>query len=246
VTLLGFKRAPTLDHGQVVDLDGRRLRLQVSARARRVSIRIDAARGEAIAVAPSRRALADAVAFARSKTGWIDERLAEAPATLGLEPGAAIPFRGAIARLEAVRGAAAARLTRDGDDWLIRSGGEGDAFARRVERLLRAEAAAWLSGRTAAHVAALGLEPPTVAVADPKSRWGSCSPHRGAIRYSWRLILAPDWVSDYVAAHEVAHLVHADHSEAFWTVVADLVPTARRARAWMRAHGAGLHAVGRR
>lgn len=245
MSLFGFRRAPALDHGQVVDLDGRRLRLQVSPRARRVSIRIDAAKGEAIAIAPSRRALSDAVAFARSRADWILDRLAETPDARPLLPGAAIPFRGTFARLEAVPGAAAARLLPEGDGWLIRSGAEGDAFARRVERLLRAEARARLAERTAVHVATLSLKAPTVAVADPKSRWGSCSPHRGAIRYSWRLILAPDWVSDYVAAHEVAHLVHADHSKAFWDTVATLVPTARRARAWMRAHGAGLHAVGR-
>lgn len=241
MTLFG----PRFDHGQLLELEGRRLRLQVSPRARRVSVRIDAAKGEAVAIAPSRRALTDAVAFAKSRADWILDRLAETPEGRPFAPGAAIPFRGGVARLDAVPGAGAARLTRDGDGWLVRSGGEGDAFARRVERLLRAEAKAWLVERTAVHVASLGLRAPTVAVADPKSRWGSCSPHRGAIRYSWRLILAPDWVSDYVAAHEVAHLVHADHSKAFWDTVATLVPTARRARAWMRAHGAGLHAAGR-
>ncbi len=83
-----------------------------------------------------------------------------------------------------------------------------------------------------------------VSIVDTRSRWGSCSPHNRSIRYSWRVIMAPPAVADYLAAHEVAHLVHADHSPAYWAVVARLVGDHRPHRRWLRDHGAALHAVG--
>jgi len=92
-------------------------------------------------------------------------------------------------------------------------------------------------------------------VADPKARWGSCRPPRrqgfgataevGRIRYSWRLVLATEAVLDYVAAHECAHLIEANHSPRFWAVVHDLVGDHRPHRAWLKAHGPRLHAFGR-
>ena len=84
-----------------------------------------------------------------------------------------------------------------------------------------------------------------MSIADTKSRWGSCSPHNRTIRYSWRVVMAPPPVIDYLAAHEVAHLVHADHSPAYWAVVHRLVGDHRPFRQWLRDHGAALHAVGR-
>lgn len=235
-----------LQSGSVLDLDGLPLRLSVNRRARRVSIRIDAARGQAVAVAPSERRLADAVAFARSKAGWIAERLAARPAGGGAyAPGSTVPLEGAPLRLEQTPGSAAARLVDTPNGLAIRSGGEGEAYARRIESLLKRMARERLVHHTGVHCRALNLKAPRVGIGDPKSRWGSCTPGRGSIRYSWRLILAPPEILDYVAAHEVAHLVHADHSPAFWGVVHQLIGDHRPYRAWLRAHGAALHAVGR-
>lgn len=235
-----------LEAGSVVDLDGVPLRLTVNRRARRVSIRIDAARGQAVAVAPSERRLADAVAFARTKTAWIADRLAERPGGSGAYvPGSTVPLEGVDIRLEQIPGSAAARLVDTPSGMAIRSGGEGEAYARRIENLLKRMARERLAHHTGIHCRALNLKPPRVGIGDPKSRWGSCTPGRGSIRYSWRLILAPPEILDYVAAHEVAHLVHADHSPAFWGVVHQLVGDHKPYRAWLRAHGAGLHAVGR-
>lgn len=235
-----------LEAGSVVDLDGVPLRLTVNRRARRVSIRIDAARGQAVAVAPSERRLADAVAFARTKTAWIADRLAERPGGSGAyAPGSTVPLEGVDIRLEQTPGSAAARLVDTPSGMAIRSGGEGEAYARRIENLLKRMARERLAHHTGVHCRALNLKPPRVGIGDPKSRWGSCTPGRGSIRYSWRLILAPPEILDYVAAHEVAHLVHADHSPAFWSVVHGLVGDHKPYRAWLRAHGAGLHAVGR-
>ena len=113
---------------------------------------------------------------------------------------------------------------------------------------LKRRALAVLGERTAHYAARLGAPAPKVAVADAKSRWGSCHPGRaggeGSIRYSWRLALAPFEVADYVAAHECAHLLELNHGPRFWAHVRDLVGDPRRHRAWLRAHGARLHAFG--
>ncbi|WP_332641235.1 M48 family metallopeptidase [Brevundimonas sp.] len=220
-------------------------RLSVNPRARRLSIRIDGRAGEAVLIAPSERKLADVVAFARTKASWMRERLAERPHGTPLEPGAIIDLFGKPTRLVAVSGAGAARLIDSADGPLIQSGGEGKAFARRVENLFKRLARQVLVERTEHHLRTLGQRPVKVSIADTRSRWGSCSPHNRSIRYSWRVIMAPPAVADYLAAHEVAHLVHADHSPAYWSVVQRLVGDHRPFRKWLRDNGPALHAVGR-
>ncbi|HWQ85906.1 SprT family zinc-dependent metalloprotease [Brevundimonas sp.] len=232
-------------NGQRLPLDGIAARLSVNPRARRLSIRIDARAGEAVLIAPSERKLADVVAFARTKAAWMRERLAERPHGTPLEPGAVIDLFGKPVRLVATGGAGAARLTEDTDGPVIASGGEGEAFARRVENLFKRVARETLQTRTDVHLRALGQRPVRMSIADPKSRWGSCSPHNRSIRYSWRVVMAPPAVIDYLAAHEVAHLVHADHSPAYWSVVQRLVGDHRAFRKWLRENGPALHAVGR-
>lgn len=241
-----MKNSPPYRTGQRLPLDGgQALRLSVNPRARRISIRIDTRAGEAVAVAPSERRLSDAVAFARSRTDWITERLAARPHGTALQPGAVIPFRGGTIRLDSTGTTGAARLI-DGPDgiWIV-SGGEGEAFTRRVINLLRRLARQALEARTDVHLRALGQPGVTLTINDPGSRWGSCSPMSRSIRYSWRVIMAPPEVLDYLAAHEVAHLIHADHSPAYWSVVRTLVGDHRPFRAWLRDHGPALHAVGR-
>ena len=231
--------------GDVMEVDGLRVRLKVNRRARRISLRIDPTRGEAVAVAPSPRRLSEAASFAKERAGWAAERLAAHPQKRPFAPGTYAPLRGRPTLLTAIPNASAARLVEDEGEIVIVSGGEGEAFARRVENLLRREALKDLTERTACHARALGLKVPRTAIGDPKSRWGSCTPQRGSIRYSWRLVLAPPAVLDYVAAHEVAHLVHADHSPRFWAVVKGLVGPRLEGRAWLKANGGELHAIGR-
>lgn len=236
---------PRYNDGDVFNIDGVRVRLKINRRARRISLRIDAAKGEAVAVAPTQRRLSEAASFARERARWAAERLAASPPRQPFAPGTYAPLRGLPTLLAAIPNASAARLVADEGELVIVSGGEGDAFARRVENLLRREALKDLTERTAHHARQLGLKVPTTAIGDPKSRWGSCTPGRGSIRYSWRLVLAPPQVLDYVAAHEVAHLVHADHSPRFWAVVKSLVGARLEGRAWLKANGSDLHAIGR-
>ena len=232
-------------NGQRLLLEGLTARLSVNPRARRLSIRIDARAGEAVLIAPSERKLPEVIAFARTKIAWMQGRLAERPHGTPLEPGAVIDLFGRPTRLTATGGAGAARLIEDETGPVIVSGGEGEAYARRVENLFRRVARDTLQARTDVHLNALGQPPVKMSIADPKSRWGSCSPHNRSIRYSWRVVLAPPVVIDYLAAHEVAHLVHADHSPAYWAVVQGLIGDHRPHRKWLREHGPALHAVGR-
>ena len=230
---------------QRLQLDGVTVRLSANPRARRISIRLDPRSGEVVATAPNERRLGEAVAFAQSRRRWIAERLARRPAASLFAPGGTAPLFGQELPLVANGGRGAARLEPVDGDLSIVSGGEGEAFSRRVERLIRDEARRVLTARTEAHLATLGLKPVKVSMGDPRSRWGSCSPHNRSIRYSWRVAMAPPEVVDYLAAHEVAHLVHADHSPAYWRVVERLIGDHRPYRKWLREHGARLHALGR-
>jgi predicted metal-dependent hydrolase len=225
--------------GDLVDVGPAQVRLAVNARARRIGLRI-AADGSVVATAPSVRRLPQALAFAHDRAEWIAERLRIRPPRVPLAPGSLIPLRGAPVRLRVEPGRRAAHL--EGSDLI--AGGEGEGFSRRIQTWLRKQALSDLTAATALHARTLGRPVPEVRLTDARTRWGSCTPATGRIRYSWRLVLAPPKVLDYVAAHEVAHLAQADHSPAFWAVVAHLYGDPKRARAWLREHGATLHAVG--
>jgi predicted metal-dependent hydrolase len=242
-------------HGDLIEACGAPVRLRVNLRARRVSLRLDAARGEIIAIAPSPRRIGEAMAFVEQRRGWIMARLAELPRAQPFEPGEVIEVAGAPCRLIAATGRPRLWPATEGAALALYAPGEGAAFARAVVNALKAEARRALLERTAVHARALERPMPAVAIADPRGRWGSCTPPRrrgfgaslevGRVRYSWRLILAPPAVLDYVAAHECAHLIEANHSTRFWAVVSGLIGDPRPHRAWLRANAARLHAMGR-
>jgi len=238
-------------HDEVVDIDGRPVRLRVDARARRISLRVDVAGRQVVATAPTARRLAEAVAFARSRAAWISDRLDAMPHGQTFAPGQMLEIQGAPCRLERAAMRIKPRLApaTDAEPMRLIASGEGEAYAAAVHRALKAEALRLLMARTEVHAAALGRPVPSVAVTDARARWGSCVPADrsgpGRIRYSWRLLLATPEVLDYVAAHECAHLIEANHSDRFWAVVKQLYGDHRPARAWLKAHGARLHAAGR-
>jgi predicted metal-dependent hydrolase len=249
-------RGQTYAPGDLIEIAGARVRLKVSPRASRVSLRIDQTRREVIASAPSQRRLHEAVAFAGQRAHWIAAHIEALPRPMSVAPGDLIEVFGQLHRLEPAESRLKAGFYQ-GDDGhgVLRAFGEGEAFARSVVRLLKRHALEVLTERTEAHAAALGRPIPKVAVADAKGRWGSCRPARppgrgrkgdtGSIRYSWRLVLAPFEVADYVAAHECAHLLEANHGPRFWTHVRALCGPEKAHRAWLRQHGARLHAFGR-
>lgn len=242
-----FARTQHAD-GDRLTVAGAPVRLKVNARARRVSLRLDPARGEVVATAPSLRRLPEAAAFANARAAWIAARLAELPPRLGLNPGDRIEVFGRLVRLESGQGRARWVEPEDGSTPVIRAMGEGEGFSRAVMLIIKAQASRVLSERTAHHAARLRADMPKVGLGDPRARWGSCRMGRagapGVIRYSWRLALAPFEVADYVVAHECAHLLEPNHGPRFWAHVRDLVGDPAPHRAWLRANGARLHAVG--
>ena len=213
-----------------------------NARARRMKLAFDPTSGRVRLVLPRRASLNAGLAWAAGHRAWIETQRAKLPEARPFEPGATIPLMGRDVTLAWHDDAP--RTPRLVGDMLV-VGGPRDGFDLRITRWLRREAARVLSRETAEYAAKAGVSVSAVGVGDTSSRWGSCSAS-GGIRYSWRLILAPEWVRRATVAHEVAHRVHMNHSPAFHAVVAKIYeadPTP--ARRWLKTNGASLHWFGR-
>jgi predicted metal-dependent hydrolase len=221
-----------------LDLGGRCVDVTVkrSALARRVSLRIDPVRGP-VMVLPPKAKLAEAERFLLAHRIWLAERLARLPGKVALADGTAVPILGVPHPIRHAPNAKRGVWIEDGA--LMVSGGS-EHVGRRVTDFLKAEAKRLILPQAAELAARIGRKPGRVSVKDTRSRWGSCS-SAGDLAFSWRLVLAPDWVLTYVVAHEVAHLAEMNHSPAFWAVVEGLVGDPRRAKAWLKSHGPGLH-----
>ncbi|CEJ16167.1 hypothetical protein BN1110_06519 [bacterium YEK0313] len=226
---------PVTHEGIVYEVAVRRM-----AQARRFTLRVRTASRDAVLTMPQRARFADARDFAERHGGWIAARLGRIPETLDFVPGAVVPLRGAGHTV-------VHRADRRGTVWVengeIHVAGDAAFVARRVQDFLKREAKKDLELATRHHAAALGVKVTRITMRDQASRWGSCS-STGAINYSWRLILAPPFVLDYLAAHEVAHLREMNHSARFWRIVRDLCPGLEPAKAWLRVNGAQLHRYG--
>lgn len=216
-----------------------------SVRARRYGIRIESASGQIILTIPQYGNYDEAIRFLTSHEGWLTRRLKSVDGPVPFEHGAEFPLRDTPCRIEAmtrVRGVV--RLIDDDDGKIVQVPGGNDHAARRLTEWLKAEARSDLEAAVARHAAKIEKRPSRITVRDTSTRWGSCSA-RGALSFSWRLILAPPHVLDYVAAHEVAHLVHMNHSAKFWALTRTLFPQSDNAEAWLKRHGRGLHRYGR-
>ena len=211
-------------------------------RARRMRLSVDPASGRARLTLPPRASLKAGMRWAAEHRQWIAAQQARLPQAVPFAPGAVIPFRGRPMTID-WRPGQPRRVTLDGDRLVC--GGPAEGLARRIQNWLRREALRLLGEETDELAERIGVAVERVSVGDPRARWGSCS-SRGAIRYSWRLILAPDHVRRATVAHEVAHRVHMDHSRRFHTLVEELLGgDPAPARAWLSANGAALHWLGR-
>ena len=216
------------------------LAVRRSARARRITLRIDDTTGSVVLTLPRRVALSEGLAFADEKRRWIERRLDSLPPHVAFEAGAHIPVLGCKRRIVWSSGPPrAVRL----DDEVIWVGGERGLVAKRLEAWLKRYAREEITDRVDVMCRQIKVKPGRVAIRDTRSRWGSASAD-GNLNFSWRLVMAPDWVLDYVVAHEVAHLKHMNHGPRFWSVVDKLVGDSERAKRWLRAHGSGLHRYG--
>jgi predicted metal-dependent hydrolase len=221
------------------------VRVERHPRARRYTLRVRETSREVVLTMPPRGSLRQARDFAERNAGWIAARVRRIPQAVPFADGAEIPLRGAahrIAHRPKARGTVWCE-TSAGDMPLLCVSGGAAHVARRVRDFLKREARRDLTLATKKHAATVGVTVGRIGVRDTASRWGSCSSD-GALSYSWRLILAPPFVLDYLAAHEVAHCRELNHSPRFWKLVDALTPERRRAEAWLKTHGNALYRYG--
>ncbi len=206
-----------------------------SPRARRYSLRVSGLDGRVTLTLPQRGSIAEALDFARSREDWIRQTLAEQATAQPVAIGMVLPVEGAPLTLTP---AAISSPRVEGEALLVPA--DPARVALRVQTFLKAAARRRLLEASERYAEKLDREVGRVTLRDTRSRWGSCT-SRGDLMYSWRLIMAPPEVLDYVAAHEVAHMVEMNHSPAFWAVVDRLCPDYKRHRTWLRREGGALH-----
>lgn len=208
--------------------------LRRSARARRISLRVSRLDGRVTLTLPSRVPEQEALDFAQSKASWLVRNMEARPEAVQVGIGADLPFQGELLTIAQGSGRS---VQRRGDQLLVPSAGRAGA---RVQAYLKTEARNRLVAACDGYAAALGRPYARITLRDTRSRWGSCS-SAGALMFSWRLVMAPEEVLHYVAAHEVAHLAQMNHSKAFWDEVAKLFGPHQAERHWLRQHGEKLH-----
>ena len=175
-----------------------------------------------------------ALAFLTEKESWLRAALARAPSIVPVAPGAMLPVDGRLRRIAPAR---IRGVMLEDDHLLVPDTGPSGA---RVAAFLKTRARDRLVPVADHYAQALGRKVAAVSLRDTRSRWGSCTA-QGRLMFCWRLAMAPTVVQDYVAAHEAAHLVHMDHSRAYWATVARIMPDYAAHRAWLQANGAALH-----
>jgi predicted metal-dependent hydrolase len=220
--------------------------LRRSARARRISLQVSEARRDAVLTLPAFSSYGEADEFLTRHLDWLRERFAKLAEAVPFTDGAILPLRGVAHRLEF-----AGSVRRRGVVWIEATdtapilivSGETEHAPRRLHDWLKRQAHADLRQCVDVHAKHLNLAPTRIVVRDQSTRWGSCSTS-GALSFSWRLVLAPAFVLDYLAAHEVAHLAEMNHGPRFWALVKRAMPRHQEARKWLRQHGANLHRYG--
>lgn len=228
---------------ELLRIDGKPVPVTVrlNPRANRLIVKVHPSTGEVTVVAPHHRSLTKALDFARAERQWIAERLKAVPRPVALDYGDVVQFRGVehvIAKSD--NGPAPVWIDNDGPRPVIRVSGRREHAPRRVADFLKRSARKVLQARTHDFAARAGVRPNRIIVRDTTTRWGSCSDTKN-LSFSWRLILAPPFVLDYVVAHEVGHLVHMNHGRRFWRLVRELVGDIETPQAWLHAHGTMLH-----
>ena len=208
--------------------------------ARKISLRIDATQGGVVITLPPRASRRAGIHLLQTHEAWVADRLAELPGAIPFVPGAIVPVSGmphVIVPMPQGRGGA---WIEDGQ---IMVTGAPEFLARRVTDHLRRLARGRLTALAAQKAGAAELSLKCVRVKDTRTRWGSCAPD-GTLAFCWRLILAPEFVQDYVVGHEVAHLRHMNHGRNFWALTEQLTPYRSAATAWLGSNGQALLRIG--
>jgi predicted metal-dependent hydrolase len=205
-------------------------------RARRISLRLEPRTATVIITLPPKASEASGLAWLHQNAAWVERGLSTLADSPRLADGETVPLEGAPLVIRAVPDARRGVWREDG---ILNVSGDVAFLPRRVMDFLRAEARPRLGARLRARAGDMGLTPARLDLRDTRSRWGSCT-RDGRIMLSWRLVMAPVDVQDYVIVHELAHLRHFDHSAAFWTLVDRYAPRRHAAERWLKREGATL------
>ena len=234
-TSLSNSTTVTLPSGKTAIVDIRR-----SLRARRLTLRIAPSTGQAELVLPGRMSEKKGIAFLQDKTDWLEERLAKYPGPIPFENGQVVPFMGeplTICHLNAKR----ANVQKEGNQLIVAAPKARISMA--VQDWYRREAGCEITLCAKQKSKMLGTPYGRLTIRDTTSRWGSCSA-KGDLNFSWRVVMAPSYVLDYLVAHEVAHLAEMNHSASFWNIVERLSEEFEKGRNWLRLNGHELHRYG--
>ncbi|MEL6361057.1 MAG: SprT family zinc-dependent metalloprotease [Pseudomonadota bacterium] len=227
-----------------ITIDGRTvpINMRINRRAKRIILRIDRLHSSVTITVPSERRVKEALSFAETRRAWIKAQLENAARPSPFQDGTQFPLRGQKTDIVHVSKATHA-IELDTDNRRLLVSGDTPHINRRVTDWLKRQARIDLTARADIHAETLGVQRGGIRIRDTKSRWGSCS-SSGHLSFSWRLILAPSWILDYVAAHECAHLLHLDHSPAYWRTLKKTGVDARAAKIWFDENGADLFVWG--
>lgn len=259
----GHVRALSIQQERKVTALGAPVEVRRHPAARRMTLKVSHTRRAIILTVPTGVRIEEASHFLARHIDWVRDKLGEVPEARPFVDGVVLPVRGQMHRLRFVgelgematpTGASGAGRRRGDIVWPQPAGDGGLPYLcvsgqsvhapRRLLDWLTAQARKDLGDRVGDHAQRLGLRPKRISVRDQTSRWGSCS-STGQLCFSWRLILAPPHVLDYVAAHEVAHLKEMNHSARFWALVTRTMPQMADAKSWLNGHGRELHCYGR-
>jgi predicted metal-dependent hydrolase len=217
--------------------------VKLSQRSKNYRLSIPHAGGPLLTV-PRHGNWKEAESFLNRQLNWLGARLKRAAKPVIFKAGAKVPLRGIDHRISATGKVRGRVEVRDEEGQLVLAvPGEAEHRARRLTDWLKLEAQKDLERRCAVHARQLGVEVKAISMRSQSTRWGSCSSN-GRLNFNWRLVMAPPFVLDYVAAHEVAHLVEMNHSDRFWKTVERTLPTMEKGREWLRAHGRQLMVYG--
>ncbi len=215
--------------------------------ARRLTLRVSRTRRAVIVTLPVQCDIGEAGSFLDRNIEWVRERLNSLPQPVPFSNGVLMPLRGEFHSIAFTGtratgdGVVRARVTKSLSE--LRVAGRLEHAPRRLRDWLFEEARRDLDARVLVHTRSLGVKAKRIAIRDQATRWGSCST-TGVLSFSWRLILAPPRILDYVAGHEVAHLAEMNHGSRFWAHVERLVPTMKEDKRWLQVYGIDLHRYG--